>query len=469
MIAMMSPQSSAKRTSRTWLFGVGGLGVVGACLCLVIAAIGIFIFSRSRQPSKAEPAVAYILDASGRMGQPADPNQTRMAVAQAVMAEVIRPGDPGEVSGLRVFGSGAASDACTDTSLVVPFATANQATIVAKLPSLISGPTADASLTEAMIQAMRDLAARTGISTLVVVTGGGDACHPDAEQLIAQEAARAGIKLETFLVGFMVAAPEAQAVKNIVAQAPGGVYLDAPDEATLRNVLVKVQAHVDAPSHTSIAQVLAAATPAVLNFGHSACTMDYWPISAGASWAYTSAAGDWSLAVASVQGDDTSATVTLVREVLNNSRSNEEWECTTTDITPGDVLQAGYNGNTTTLKVVSSIGIWLPTADSIKTGAFWTLKQVYTQTASPAGTTATITLARDCKVNEPESVTVAPGTFDTVRVDCTETRTDAAGATTKTELKSWYAKGVGLVREETSENGGPVVTSELSSYNIPNP
>jgi len=441
--------------------------VGGGCLCLVVAAIGIFLFIRSRQPSKAEPAVAYILDSSGRMSQPADSNQTRMAVAQAVMAEVIRPGDPGEVSGLRVFGSGAASDACTDTSLVVPFATANQTNIVAKLPSLTSGPTADASLTEAMIQAMHDLAARTGTSTLVVVTGGADACHPDAEQLIAQEAARAGIKLETFLVGFMVPAPEAQAVKAIVAQAPGGVYLDAPDEGTLRNVLVKVQAHVDAPDHTSIAQVLAAATPATFNFGHSACTTDYWPIQTGASWNYTSASGDWSLGVATVQGDDTSATTTLVHGVPQG-RTNADWTCTTDGLSPGNSLEADFNGTTVQTTVISTVGVWLPTA-RLDLNASWNFQETYTQTGAPGASPATITLARDCSVNAAESVSVPAGTFDSLRADCTETRTDAAGATTQTELKSWYAKGVGLVREESSENSGPVVTSELSSYNIPSP
>lgn len=462
----MAPQSSAKRSSRTWLFGLGGLGVVGGCLCLVVAAIGIFLFNRSRQPSKTEPAVAYILDASGRMSQLADASQTRLAVAQSVMAEVIRPADPKEVSGLRVFGSGAASDACTDTSLVVPFAPANQTNIVAKLPSLTSGPVADASLTEAMIQAMHDLATRTGTSSLVVVTGGADTCHPDAAQLIAQEAARAGIKLETFLVGFMTTAQDAQAIKGMVAQTPNSAYLDAPDAATLEHVLDTVQTHIDQPAASTFAQVVAASQQTAVQ-GHSACTLDYWPIQSSASWSYNSPGGDWTDSVAEVLGDDSNATTTIVHEIPQ-SRTNAEWTCTTEGISPANSLEAAFNGNTVQTTVVSVVGVWIP-ADRFALNASWDFQETYTQTTSSSTSAETFTLARGCSVNAAESVTVPAGTFDTLRADCTEIRTDSAGTATTTELKSWYAKGVGLVKQEQRENGGPSVTSVLSSYFMPNP
>lgn len=256
----MTAQRPQTRSNRPLAFGLGAAGLAGiVCLCLGALVVGGIIFFRLRQPPPEEPAVAYILDASARMSLSADQDHTRLAVAQAVLAEVIRPADPSSVSGLRVFGSGASTDTCKDTHLVVPFAPANQPNIVAELPTLTIGPTSDTPLAEAMVQAIRDLAQTKGPHSLVVVTGGSDSCNPDAGQLIAQEAARAGIKLETFVVGFMVDETESQAIKGIIDQTPGGMYLGAPDENTLRNVLRAVQAHVDDPATTSLAQVMAIA------------------------------------------------------------------------------------------------------------------------------------------------------------------------------------------------------------------
>ncbi|MEK6575814.1 MAG: hypothetical protein AABZ58_16010, partial [Chloroflexota bacterium] len=121
-------------------FGLGAAGLAGiVCLCLGALVVGGIIFFRLRQPPPEEPAVAYILDASARMSLAADQDHTRLAVAQAVLAEVIRPADQSKVSGLRVFGTGVSTDSCTDTDLVVPFAPANQPKIVAELPVLTVG------------------------------------------------------------------------------------------------------------------------------------------------------------------------------------------------------------------------------------------------------------------------------------------------------------------------------------------
>jgi hypothetical protein len=201
---------------------------------------------------------------------------------------------------------------CSDTDLVVPFAPANQPKIVAELPVLTVGPASGGALAEAMIAAIRDLAKTGGPHSVVVVTGGPDSCNPDAGDLIAQEAARAGIELQTFVVGFMVDEPDAQAIKGMIDETPGGMYLSAPDEDTLRNILEAVQAHIDDPATTPTSRILAAATPqATLNFGHTACDYEYWPLRQSASWLYAGPNGEWSDGVASVIGDDVSATVPL--------------------------------------------------------------------------------------------------------------------------------------------------------------
>ena len=78
---------------------------------------------------------------------------------------------------------------CQDTDLLVPLAPANQGLISDQLAALTAGAGADAALAEAMVAAIRDLAATAGPHSLVVVTGGADSCNPEAGQLIAREAA----------------------------------------------------------------------------------------------------------------------------------------------------------------------------------------------------------------------------------------------------------------------------------------
>lgn len=184
---------------------------------------------------------------------------TRLALAQAVLAEVIRPAEPSLTAGLRVFGSGAQLAACQDTDLLVPLALANQALIADRLGTLQAGAAADAALGQAMLAAIGDLAGKRGPHTLVVVTGGTDTCNVEAGKLLAQEADRAGIDLELFVVGYQVPETETQAIRGIVDDAGNGTYLGAQDKDQLRGLLLSIQAHVDKPNVVTVADILATA------------------------------------------------------------------------------------------------------------------------------------------------------------------------------------------------------------------
>jgi hypothetical protein len=253
----MSAQASRPRSRLP--FALLGCGVLAACgLAAGVLAAGAWIYTQNRVPA-SEPAVEYLLDASPRMALAAE-DGTRLSVAQAVLAEIVRPADPAVTAGLRVFGTGAVPDACKDTRLVVPLAPANQPTIAAELAALIAGPAAEAAMAEAMIAAIGDLSATTGPHTLVVVTGGQDACLPEAGPLIAQEAERAGIALELFVVGYQVPAEEADAIRTMVAGAGGGAqYLEAQDAKALRDILTAIQRRVDSRGSVPIADILATA------------------------------------------------------------------------------------------------------------------------------------------------------------------------------------------------------------------
>lgn len=70
-------------------------------------------------------------------------------------------------------------------------------------------------------------------------------------------------------------------------------------------------------------------------------------------------------------------------------------------------------------------------------------------------------------VSVNEQVTVAAGTFNCVRVDREyEYRPDEEADPTAIVVRSWYARGVGLVRDETREGQTLTSTLELQSYDL---
>jgi hypothetical protein len=243
------------RSRSRWLAPGLALGAF-LCLCLAVAVLAAIFIFRDR-PANADadtPGVEYVLDVSERMAQPATNSQSsRLDVARGVLAETLRP--VGEtVAGLRVFGSGVVATACEDTDLVVPLELAGGPRIAGELERLQPGP-ANAPLAEAMIAAIADLAEHPGPKSLVVVTGGQDSCQAEAGQLVAAEAARAGVELETFIIGFQVGSAEAEAIKEMVAVVGRSHYLEAADESELEQMVKRVQRYVEAPGEETLAQV----------------------------------------------------------------------------------------------------------------------------------------------------------------------------------------------------------------------
>jgi formylglycine-generating enzyme required for sulfatase activity len=246
MPASSSPRSKSRR--RLWLALSGG-AVVVLCLCLLVGVVGgVALYLYRSQPVGLSAVVEYVLDASPRMAQPGESGSPRLTIARAVLAEIVRPADPSLVAGLRIFGSGAVTQSCQDTSLLVPLALSSQGLIADRASALEAGQNTDSALSRAMVAAIRDLAAKKGKHSLVVVTGGADSCNPEAGQVVAQEAQRSGIDLQTYVIGFGVSEAEAQAIKVVTDQTPGARYFDAKDEVALRTTLRGVQDQIEHPA-----------------------------------------------------------------------------------------------------------------------------------------------------------------------------------------------------------------------------
>jgi len=518
---MTAQPVASSQNRRNWMPIAAGCAALAVCLCLAgSAGAGYLWLSQRGQNRGDQPAVEYILDASPRMALPAAgaaENATRLAVAQGVLAEIVRPADPAVTAGLRVFGNGALPVACEDTDLLVPLAPANQGAISDRALALQAGAAADAALAEAMIAAIRDLADPAGPHTLVVVTGGADSCNPEAGELVAREAERAGIDLQLFVVGYQVPDEDLDSIKGTVEDG-GGTYLGAFTEDELRAILDAIQTYIDEDDRVLLDQVLALATPeglatAVAEAGatatlsqvgtpaaatntpgpgaatattaaptaaatddlgyqsQTACDHPYIPLRQGATWTYDSSSGGFTWTVTEVTGDLNNAAATMMVTVPDGTITYH-WTCTAEGVASydfGSVAISTAEGSTQ-FEVVSSEGSWLPPASQLVPGASWTHAYTILMDFTGAGGGFTSETSQSFVATGFENMAVGAGSFESLRVDGTmhSTMSMPGGGDFDTDgtFVYWLAYGVGIVRSDNTIIG-ETDSSTLVSYSIP--
>lgn len=484
----------------------GGCAVLALCVCALggLGAGGYYFYQQSGGgpvvTTGQQPAVEYILDASPRMAQPVDGGSgTRLELARGILAEVVRPADTQVTAGLRVFGNGAVAQPCQDTNLLVPLAAANQTKIADAASVLTAGTSsANAAMAEAMVNAIKDLANTKGPHTLVVITGGTDDCQAQAAETIKAEAARAGITLEQFVVGFQLSAADSAAVKSLVAASSNGgsnttTYVDAPDEDTLRNILTAIQAHVDQPTVVPATIVQQAATPgAVLNIptappstnnggstpvagstssgpsgltGQTACDHPYMPLRTGATWTYSAENGIQTWTVLNVTGDQNQATAD-VQITFPEGSITYHWLCDAQGIRfyqIGGLDLSGSGG--VSAQITNEKGVTLPGPALFVPGATW--DHSYDMAIDMQGTSASTSFAQSFTAGQVISQTYSYGTFDTITVTGTNAMTISVLNQTFSGTQSMiFGKGVGLIQMSGVSEGTSYV-SDLQSYHIP--
>ena len=224
----------------------------------------------------------------------------------------------------------------------------------------------------------------------------------------------------------------------------------------------------------------ATATPALTEApteSASACDNPYMPIVVGATWDYklTGPASDtFTHSILSVEGNGFTEQDVFGVGVTRQGK----WTCENGDLTAlnppsgnaGTVQAEGVQVNLETKEIS---GLTLPA--TINAGDTWsqTMTLEGTETVNGQEFPARNELTSDCKALGIESVTVAAGTFDAMKVECQTTMNltiTMAGNDMTTPLQltgtNWYAEGVGLVKTVTTGSGLDS-TTELISYNIP--
>jgi hypothetical protein len=505
-----SPAAPArKRSPLAWV--AGGCALLGLCvLCAGVGGAGYYIYSRQPASTASAPSVEYILDATQRMAQMADgENDTRLNVARGVLAEIVRPSDPALTAGLRVFGNGAQPAACSDTSLLVPLAPANQTQISSHLLAITSGVNPAAAMSQAMIAAIRDLARLKGKHTLVVVTGGADSCSPQAGQLIAAEAQKAGIDLKLFMIGYQVPDSDSGALQGLV-DSSGGNYVDARTKEQLTEVLKSLQQYVQDQNATTVSNVMgtavaavgtqnvivagtpaaggtstpvASSTPAAAGTatpattptpaetaavltGQTLCDHPYFPMRTGASWVFSSDAGPITWKVSGVTGDATEAIAAMPFQI-GTQTGTYHWHCTADGLQSYDFNNLSM-ANGTAVQVTQHSGALLPPADKLVAGASWDYS--YTLVGNVAGSAVTQTFnAHDSLVGvAPHDV--AGKTMDALHIESTGTmdiqNASSLGGSLPTSATYYLVRGIGPV-EITYTVAGATTHATLTSYSLP--
>ena len=508
--------TSRKRSMVPWL-AAGCVALCLAVLCVAIGAGGFFYYNQRSVATVSAPSVEYILDATQRMAQMANgENDTRLNVARGVLAEIVRPSDPAVTAGLRVFGSGAQPAACSDTALLVPLAPASQPRISTHLLSITNGVNPDAAMSQAMISAIRDLAALKGKHTLVVVTGGADSCTPQAGDLIAAEAQKAGIDLKLFMIGYQVPDSDGNAIKGLVDSA-GGNYINADNKEKLTEVISAIQQYVQDQKATTVTNVMGTAvaavgtqnvivagtqpvagtavpvntaTPAVnstpgpsttppagattaptqggvaIGTGQTACDHPYFPMRPGSTWTFATDNGPMTWTVSGVTGDQTEATAAMdFHEDKLSGTYN--WHCTADGIESYDFNLLSVQGVTGNIKVTQHSGTWLPAVDKLVPGATW--DNSYTLQISVDSTTISETFNQHFTLAGTEQHDVAGKSMEALHINSTssvQVTAAVGGGTYDSSATYLLVRGVGPVLL-TNTFSSSTSSSTLTSYSIP--
>jgi hypothetical protein len=199
-----------------------------------------------------------------------------------------------------------------------------------------------------------------------------------------------------------------------------------------------------------------------------ACDHPYFPVKEGASWVYlSSSAGLSDSTMTQSESGVTDSSFTLTT-VIDDFSQSINWACG-----PEGLTQMNYASNTAgfEFETINVSGITLPPAADWVAGKEWDssyeVKGQMVQEGASLDVEGTVMIHQ--KIVGNETVTVAAGTFETVKVDSTFTMqmvSKVAGMSVPLNFSfngsSYYVSGVGMVKST-----GEGFSTELQSYTIP--
>ena len=200
------------------------------------------------------PEAMFVLDASGSMAEDAG-GRTKMAAAQAVLAQVVPAVAPEVKLGLAAYGHRRPND-CADIEILVPPGTEDRAAVLVRIAAM--QPQGMTPISAAVTQVADLLKGRAAETTIVLVSDGQETCGGDPCATV-QALKAAGVKFVMHVVGFAVTEAD-QAQLECIAQAGGGKYFSAADAAALLAALQAVNQEIAQKVEQAKTQVIQQAT-----------------------------------------------------------------------------------------------------------------------------------------------------------------------------------------------------------------
>ncbi len=173
--------------------------------------------------------------------------------------------------------------------------------------------------------------------------------------------------------------------------------------------------------------------------------------------------------------DVTDTSFTTTTDLGEGNVLTQTWTCSGEGLLQPEFSQLPTGEEVTlTIEFVESSGLTIPAADQFEAGSSWTTHYVANATLSDVGAGEMLmeqTTDLTHTVIGPETITVPAGTFEAIRVETTGTVSSATSVGDVSvpameftmSFVSWYAEGVGLVRQEWTDLLGAdsAATSEL--------
>jgi hypothetical protein len=226
----------------------------------------------------------------------------------------------------------------------------------------------------------------------------------------------------------------------------------------------------------------ATTSPPTSTSASGGCTNDYFPVSSGTTWSYSSSGGvlgaytySWMVADVSDAGFTTNAQSSLG----TGTTSSIKWNCQDGNLAALDSGSNSLSMSTSKVNITSTSvtaeGYNIPA--SFKSGNTWSEKVTADGTVVSGTKTLDIQIVSNltCSVAGDDSIAVPFGTFDTVKTTCSEmvgvselkqgTPVPAAAPST-VSITNWYAKGVGLLKSVRVSSVGGTATIVLTQYKI---
>ncbi|MFQ5640616.1 MAG: VWA domain-containing protein, partial [bacterium] len=196
----------------------------------ILLAFFLFLspLSTAEEP---DSKVILVFDASGSMWESVD-EEPKFMIARKVINEMIKEWDPGVHLGLIVYGH-RERESCTDIESLIPVSKVNPKKFMKTIKSI--DPTGETPLTQAVVEAAKELKYTEEKATVILVSDGKETCNADP-CAVSKELEQAGVDFTIHVIGFDLNQEERDALQCLAGNT-GGRFFAATDAPALKNAL----------------------------------------------------------------------------------------------------------------------------------------------------------------------------------------------------------------------------------------